>query len=1354
MKNSSASAGNVRAARNAAKEILQKVDKAVRSPSGPKRWFWELLQNAIDSISSEPNRKVDIWVSLEKCELEQTARMHFSHNGGPFKETKDELLYADDFENLISPVSGKSVSDESTVGKFGTGFLSTHNLSLQIEVEGVLLTNEGERIQLKTTLDRTHYMSKSEDSAKQRITGIISSLEEYDKMKRDRTPPDSETDITKFTYFLNDPDSIFRVNTGFLEIEQSLPTVFALNDKVSSVTIEDKFNDKNFTYKKGEVSSYKRIVVNTTQKLNKGVLVEKYSVATLSNDKVTLSWPIENFKDDKLILKDAKSVYKDSLEDNMPILYCTFPLIGSDTIKLPITIHSNSFTPNETRDGISLTTEKITNKEKDKEEDLDKVNRALIESATELYAEFVQLVSIDGESIFNITSLNKIASESWIDKDWFKDHVIDNFRNTVLTAPIIDVSEDKAERKTIIGDDGKPQVFFPCIKNGETEKRSKLNSDFYKFCRKLYGTRIPLERNLSSWHNVLWKESEKIKILKIKDIVEEVSKSASISNLQIKLNFNSETETIDWINDLIIFIKDVNEFDLYKEFAILPNQEGNFMVRGDSTIGTLKTEKPKSKIENQFLEILLELDPKENWKSFLLHRGINLSGIDLHEISVIHISDKINEIIGDKKDNKYPFLSDSVKAKEILQTLLSFRDTNSEVIDKKVISIYSINEVIFQQEILAEEVFFSQDFSYATTVKLMTILVSKEIKSKGNLKSLIESLGYEKTEKDAFIWLNKFYEFCDTYEYSFIYNNNVFPDLNGTFRKGKDDTHKLYSEDPKSKIEPELLEILFKLDPEKDLRPHLVHREVKSNFSFEKRKLKDDVSTIINKLLLREKSKGDYILLHDRDNAVEILQTLLSYQKEGESLETNKGKVFAFIQDVFGPIEKKVIPFFQDFDLENVIKHAIRLINQEIQASVNVNGLALKLDKNYDASIIWLNSFFNLQAKTSEFDKLLHWANIIPNQCGEFCAHGKSEDQIKMYRSYEINEGKAVNFLEPQLIKNLSIFNPKENWKKILLHDGIELNSLPAKKWVDLGKEIDACVKVISESILNDTDTEKLVYKLDLLELLQWRDNNKNKAGEFFKTLDSIADKLYSQITFSKELVDIIKDEKTFNLAKKIHKSELSAQTIEQTIDKLEEMHEKLGQGSVDEFLNKVDKFIEKKELFEDRLKIGQNIEELLREALGSEDIDIIPDKSYAGAYDIELYKKNDPTKILKLEVKSYKHGSTFDFSFAPSQIVESRNDSSNYIVCTLEREKEGLTSIQYLKSNLAIQNNLSGIVKKDNFDKINMFNTIYKESKKGTIPLEIPCITDPRVKISSEELLKETGDYNQLIQLIKSKLL
>ena len=90
---SSPSAGNVRAARNAAKEISQKVDKAVRSPAGPKRWFWELLQNAIDSISSEPNRKVDIWVTLEKSELDQTAKMSFSHNGGVFRENKDELLY-------------------------------------------------------------------------------------------------------------------------------------------------------------------------------------------------------------------------------------------------------------------------------------------------------------------------------------------------------------------------------------------------------------------------------------------------------------------------------------------------------------------------------------------------------------------------------------------------------------------------------------------------------------------------------------------------------------------------------------------------------------------------------------------------------------------------------------------------------------------------------------------------------------------------------------------------------------------------------------------------------------------------------------------------------------------------------------------------------------------------------------------------------------------------------------------------------------------------------------------------------------------------------------------------------------
>ena len=88
-----------------------------------KRWIWELVQNAKDSISNQPERNgVDIKVKVENDIYS------FTHNGSPFtKKTLFALLY--------KYTEGKTNNGEST-GRFGTGFLTTHSLSKIVKING------------------------------------------------------------------------------------------------------------------------------------------------------------------------------------------------------------------------------------------------------------------------------------------------------------------------------------------------------------------------------------------------------------------------------------------------------------------------------------------------------------------------------------------------------------------------------------------------------------------------------------------------------------------------------------------------------------------------------------------------------------------------------------------------------------------------------------------------------------------------------------------------------------------------------------------------------------------------------------------------------------------------------------------------------------------------------------------------------------------------------------------------------------------------------------------------------------------------------------------------------------------
>jgi hypothetical protein len=127
-----------------AKRILEKT-KDIPSDVGKlkRRWFWELLQNA-----SDYNDEVDVISEIDQDKIV------FKHNGKPF--------LVSGACNLIAPDSGKDEADlraEGAIGQFGTGFISTHVLSSNITVSGILSV-DGTYERFSFILDRSDYNDK------------------------------------------------------------------------------------------------------------------------------------------------------------------------------------------------------------------------------------------------------------------------------------------------------------------------------------------------------------------------------------------------------------------------------------------------------------------------------------------------------------------------------------------------------------------------------------------------------------------------------------------------------------------------------------------------------------------------------------------------------------------------------------------------------------------------------------------------------------------------------------------------------------------------------------------------------------------------------------------------------------------------------------------------------------------------------------------------------------------------------------------------------------------------------------------------------------------------------------------
>ena len=105
--------------RKDARQIRAHVDQARGddTPGPSERWPFELTQNAHDPGARDGRDCVDICLSFDG------RTVVYEHDGQPFT--------MDDLAALLSGGSSKDYESTETTGRFGTGFLVTHVLTLQ-----------------------------------------------------------------------------------------------------------------------------------------------------------------------------------------------------------------------------------------------------------------------------------------------------------------------------------------------------------------------------------------------------------------------------------------------------------------------------------------------------------------------------------------------------------------------------------------------------------------------------------------------------------------------------------------------------------------------------------------------------------------------------------------------------------------------------------------------------------------------------------------------------------------------------------------------------------------------------------------------------------------------------------------------------------------------------------------------------------------------------------------------------------------------------------------------------------------------------------------------------------------------
>jgi len=505
-----------------ATKILQHMDRIrnVSDISQARRWVMELLQNSRDVAFDDQNVKVKICLKDDS--------LLFMHNGKPFR--------VQDILAIVNQVSSKN-PDESTIGQFGTGFMTTYQLSEVVEIQSVLKEEGLPYKPFSVRLDRRG--SKDEEI----LNAIFDSMTELKKA-------DEETEIsydkdaynTIFKYRLDTPHSYRIAKVGMDDLKDTILYVLLFTKKIEQIELHYD------TAERKETIIYKRGADNkVTEELRACDLIGEH----VCENQVSREWHVLLYmQEDGMTIAAEVDEEKNFLpiSNQTPKVFVDFPLIGQDVFPFPIVMNNVGFKPNEPRSGITLVDNPMS---KDA-----LVNKELIEQAVRLYQQYLhQVVELEYHNLEAIVELplwkpNKEWSECWV-----KAHIYRKLYKIIANEKIMNTAIGKMELSN--------EKLF--LIEGEGSEKEGIK-ELVGACRNLY---VPL--GTERWYEALaGYEIATDKIISLKRIVSQAEEF-----LRAKLD-EEKMSPIEWCQKLYLLCKENLQMAMEVkagEWAIFPNQD-------------------------------------------------------------------------------------------------------------------------------------------------------------------------------------------------------------------------------------------------------------------------------------------------------------------------------------------------------------------------------------------------------------------------------------------------------------------------------------------------------------------------------------------------------------------------------------------------------------------------------------------------------------------------------------------------------------------------------------------------------------------------------------------------------------
>lgn len=909
------------------KMYITNVEKRLRELNSPsdndkKRWIWELIQNAKDTIAKDPNRDtIDIRIEVEGNIV------RFRHNGAPFTpEARYGLLYkySEDKEN-----------QEST-GRFGTGFLTTHCLSKVVNIESNMYSDTActELCGFSVTMYRD---------------GLIASelIEGLEKM-RDSEVYYSETfEWTTFTYHISSESGRQAIKLGLENFRENIAQTMLFCKELSRVVLDD--NGKITTIERkptiplmddiklsefvisGETSLIRRFIHSSYSDYN-----EELSKRYRSTRNMRIDAAVEVDSENNLVNIKDKSTF-----------FCVMPLVGIETqLNEPLIINSPDFEPDQERQSLLLSG-LIWNEEKDVITETG-INQKIYDHIFPLYDKIVNYLSNKhyGNLYFLANGLDRTKTHEKLDKDWYKQNVINKYREILIKYPIADVQDGSGYKK-----------LDECIivKEPDKENEDKL----YFLLQSLYPSKLVKDNH--EWSIVLWKDG--LAVWNTKMLCGEIEKVANWNKLNLV-----NTDLSVWYNDFLKYVSTYEESFL-KEHSILPNMNGELLKKGQENF-------KQGEHVNSFIIDLLETLGKDV-KPDLLHEDISVVTLEAKYNSQSYSAD-INKLAKAIIDNRH------IESKlHQLLPLLSIIPSDS---DKYKHEFIKQRKRFFE---IAKSLFMLSDATPTTDNNLLegswkeldtwfVTYVLQSLNSKGDLSKLPAGLDAK--------WLNNTLQSIKV-EINILNNYEILPNQNGKFCK----QNELYED---VCIPEELKDDIFTSISLK-YKDILLHKDIDAGtFSVTQKKTISDFANDLKhniEPLSHNISKNYFNGAYHRHSQTAIekvslyVLSLLPQNKESEVYLWQE-KLLKIARELFIDLEIPTDSYinYETQDLWKEINFIIvGLLSNKIKTVENVEALILELNDCSESHLFeLLNSFYDFLKHSN----IPYSAPIIfPNQEGIFC---------------------------------------------------------------------------------------------------------------------------------------------------------------------------------------------------------------------------------------------------------------------------------------------------------------------------------------------------------------------------------